>query len=192
MAINGPIMLDSCMTRSVPGTEVLFSERQIAGKIDQLGKRVASDYESILMIGVLTGAYAVTTNLAFALFKHGMSPTAVEVDFMAVTSYAGKQTSSGEPKITKDTKNPIRGKQVLLVEDIVDTGYSIAELINMLKARGPASLAVLSLLSKPSRREVEVPIKYLGFEIPDVYVYGYGVDDGYENYRILPYIGYKV
>lgn len=180
------------MTILVPGTEVLFNERQIAGKIDQLGKRVASDYESILMIGVLTGAYAVTTNLAFALFKHGMSPTNVEVDFMGVTSYDGQQTSSGEPKITKDTKKSIKDKHVLLVEDIVDTGYSIKRLLAILEARGAASLAVLSLLSKPERREVEVPIKYLGFEIPDVYVYGYGVDDGFEKYRILPYIGYKV
>ena len=185
-------MLDSCMTRLIPGTEVLFNERQIAGKIDQLGKRVASDYESILMIGVLTGAYAVTTNLAFAMFNNGMSPTNVEVDFMGVTSYEGKQTSSREPRITKDTKNAVKGKHVLLVEDIVDTGYSIAKLMAILEARGAASLAVLSLLSKPDRREVEVPIKYLGFAIPDVYVYGYGVDDGSENYRILPYIGYKI
>ena len=180
------------MSRAIPGTEVLFSERQIARKIDQLGQRVANDYENLLVLGVLTGAYAVTTNLAFALFKHGMSPANVEVDFMGVTSYDGKQTSSGEPRITKDVKNPIADKNVLLVEDIVDTGYSIAKLMAVLKARGAASLAVLSLLSKPERREVEVPITYLGFEIPDVYVYGYGIDDGYEKYRILPYIGYKV
>ncbi len=180
------------MSRAIPGTEVLFSERQIARKIDQLGKRVASDYESLLLIGVLTGASAVTTNLAFALFKHGMSPTNVEIDFMGITSYEDKQISSGEPRITKDVKNPIAGKNVLLVEDIVDTGYSIAMLMAILEARGAASLAVLSLLSKPDRREIEVPIKYLGFEIPNVYVYGYGIDDGYENYRILPYIGYKV
>lgn len=185
-------MLDSCMTRLVSGTEILFSERQIAGKIDQLGRQVAQDYESVLVLGVLTGAYAVTTNLAFALFTHGMLPTNIEVDFMGVTSYEGRQTSSREPRITKDTKNAIKGKHVLLVEDIVDTGYSIAKLMAILEAREAASLAVLSLLSKPDRREVEVPIKYLGFAIPDVYVYGYGIDDGSENYRILPYIGYKV
>ncbi len=180
------------MMSAVPGTEILFDEQAIANKVSELGARVSQDYNSVLVLGVLTGAYALTTNLAFELFRQGMLPNSVEIDFMGVTSYEDQQTSSREPKITKDTKKPIKDKHVLLVEDIVDTGYSIRRLLAMLEARGAASLAVLSLLSKPARREVEVPIKYLGFEIDDIYVYGYGIDDGYENFRILPYIGYKV
>jgi len=185
-------VLDGVMVRVVPGTEVLFDENQIAQRVDQLGKEVAGDYDSLLLIGVLTGAFMVTTDLSKALFVHGMDPTQLEIDFIAVTSYDGKQVSSREPIITKDVKKPIRDKHVLLVEDIVDTGYSIRTLIAMLSAKEPVSLAVLSLLSKPERREVDVPIKYLGFSIPDKYVYGYGVDDGFEQYRSLPFIGYKV
>ncbi len=186
-------MVDSvrcmCMRRA-PGVEVLIDERQIANKLMELGREITSRYDSLLLLGVLTGAYPTTTNLAFALFEAGMHPDQVEVDFIGVSSHGSSQTSSREPLITKDTKKPIAGKNVLLTEDIVDSGYSIKTLLQMLNARGAASLAVFSLLSKPSRREVDVQIDYVGFKIPNKYVVGYGLDNGDEQYRILPYIGF--
>jgi len=177
------------MGRLIPETAILFDEQQIATRVDELGAEVAKDYNSLLLVGVLTGAFMLTTDLSRALFTHGM--TDVEVDFMAVSSYKHTQVSSREPAILKDLKNPIKNRDVLLVEDIVDAGFSMAKLILMLNARGPASLKLLSLLSKSERREVEVKINYLGFDIPNKYVYGYGIDDGHEKSRILPYIGYK-
>ncbi len=102
----------------------------------------------------------------------------IYIDFMKVSSYGDEKESNREPRIIDDTKEPIQNTDVIVVEDIVDTGYSMAALLEMLYARKPNSIKVCSLLSKPSRREVDVPIDYLGFEVPDLFVLGYGLDDG--------------
>lgn len=170
-------------------TDVLFGEQQIAQRMDNLAEEIASDYESLLLVGILTGAYVVTSNLGFSLYKHKLLD--VQVGFMGISSYDNDQQSSGEPKITLDLKKPIRGRNVLVVEDIVDTGYSMEKLLGILSVRGAASIEIFSLLSKPERRLVNVPIKYKGFDIPNKYVYGYGIDDGFEDFRTLPFIGYK-
>ena len=112
----------------------------------------------------------------------------VSVDFMAVSSYGSATRSSGVVRILKDLDSEIEGKHVLLVEDIVDSGLTLAYLLRNLRSRGPASVEVLSLLTKPSRHEVDVPYRYVGFEVPDVFVIGYGLDFA-ERYRELPFIG---
>ena len=125
------------------------------------------------MIGILNGAFMFTSDLV----KNIQHPD-IYIDFMKVSSYGDEKESNREPRIIDDTKEPIQNTDVIVVEDIVDTGYSMAALLEMLYARKPNSIKVCSLLSKPSRREVDVPIDYLGFEVPDLFVLGYGLDDG--------------
>lgn len=170
-------------------TEVLFTEEQIGTRVGELAAAVASDYEALTLVGILNGAFMLTADMARGLSRRGLSK--LKVDFLRVESYRNSQVSSRAPKIMSDLKNPIEGENILVVEDIADTGYSLEQLLEFLATRGPASLEILAFLSKEGQREVNVPIKYKGFEIPNKYVFGFGIDDGFERFRQLPYIAYK-
>jgi hypoxanthine phosphoribosyltransferase len=151
---------------------------------------ITKDYEDdpetpLVLMGVLKGATPFLVDLSRSIQHPNLY-----VDFIGVSSYGSGTTSSREPQITFDSRIPIKDKHVLIVEDIVDTGYSIATLIDILKARKPKSLKVCAFLSKPSRRELEVPIDYLGFAIDDLWVQGYGLDTD-EKGRNWSYIAYK-
>ncbi len=165
---------------------VLFSEAQIKARVAELGAQISRDYadKDLLLVGILRGGFVFLSDLIRAMH------IPCELDFMSVASYAtGARTSNHSPRILLDLREDIAGRHVLLVEDIVDSGYTFDHLIGMLAAREPASLKVCALLSKPARREVHVPIDYLGFEIPDHFVCGYGIDAD-EQFRYLPYIAW--
>jgi hypoxanthine phosphoribosyltransferase len=160
---------------------VLVSSGEIQEKVRGLGKRITGDYrdEKLLLVGILRGAVVFLSDLMRHLELE------CEIDFMEVSSYGSGTTSSGVVRILKDLQEDITGKHVLIVEDIVDTGLTLSYLRRTLLARKPASLEVCALLSKPSRRQVDLPVKYLGFEVPDVFVIGYGIDYA-GAYRNLP------
>jgi hypoxanthine phosphoribosyltransferase len=151
--------------------------------VRELAEEISRDYEgrSLLLVGVLKGAVFFLSDLMRHLDVN------VEVDFMAVSSYGAQTDSSGVVRILKDLDAPIEGRDVLIVEDIVDSGLTLSYLFRMLRARGPASLEVCALLTKPDRREIEMPIRYVGFEIPNRFAIGYGLDFA-ERYRNLPYV----
>jgi hypoxanthine phosphoribosyltransferase len=159
---------------------VLIPARDIARRLDELAAQVDEDYagREVLLVGVLKGAIFVMSDLARRLTV----PTAM--DFMAVSSYGSSTTSSGVVRILKDLDSEIEGRHVLIVEDIVDSGLTLDYLTKNLRSRRPVSVEVLSLFTKPSRREVDLPIRYVGFEVPDVFVVGYGLDFA-ERYRGL-------
>ncbi len=163
---------------------VLFSEEQVVARIKEIGEQISKDYEGkeLHMICVLKGGTFFMCELA----KRITVP--VSLDFMAVSSYGSATSSSGVVKIVKDLDEPIEGKDVLVVEDIVDSGRTLSHLMKMLKERQPASLRLCTLLDKPDRRVVEVPMDYTGYQIPDEFVVGYGLDYA-QKYRNLPYIG---
>ncbi|SHK29606.1 hypoxanthine phosphoribosyltransferase [Desulforamulus aeronauticus] len=163
--------------------KILLDEEHIKERVAQLALQISQDYqgESILMVGILKGAMVFLADLV----RHINVPTFF--DFMAVSSYGAGTVSSGAVRILKDLDKSIHGRHVIIVEDIVDTGLTLQYLVENIKARGPASLKVCTLLDKPSRRKVEVPIDYNGFSIPDEFVVGYGLDYN-ERYRNLPYI----
>lgn len=165
--------------------DVLYSEREIEEKVKELAKRIDEDYRDkpLHLICVLKGAAMFMCELA----KHIQNPN-LTMDFMAVSSYGDGTESSGIVRIVKDLDESIEGKNVLLVEDIVDTGRTLSHLTKLLGERNPASLAICTLLDKPERRECEVEVKYKGFWIPDIFVVGYGIDYQ-QRYRGLPYIG---
>ncbi len=160
--------------------EVLISRERIAEKLDELAGAIDRDYagEELLLVGVLKGAIFVVADL------HRRLGVPSSVDFMAVSSYGSATTSSGVVRILKDLDAEIEDRHVLVVEDIVDSGLTLDYLLKNLRSRRPASVEVLSLLTKPSRREVDLPIRYVGFEVPDVFVVGYGLDFA-EHYRGL-------
>jgi hypoxanthine phosphoribosyltransferase len=162
---------------------VLISATDIDAKIAELGRRVSEDYagREVLLVGVLKGALLVMADV----MRHLEVPCSV--DFMAVSSYGAATSSSGVVRILKDLDTDIEGQHVIIVEDIVDSGLTLDYLFKNLRSRKPASLEVLTLLTKPSRREVDLPVKYIGFEVPDVFVIGYGLDYA-ERYRNLPCI----
>jgi len=163
----------------------LFSEEQIQARIRELGEQISRDYagKELLVVCILRGGVMFTTDL----IKQITVPLAVE--FMAVSSYGvGARKSEGEVRITLDLNTSIAKKHVLIVEDIIDSGHTLASVIELLKTRDPASLYVCTLLDKYSRREVEVPIRYAGFPIENHFVFGYGLDMD-EYYRNLPFIG---
>jgi hypoxanthine phosphoribosyltransferase len=162
---------------------VLLSEEQIQAKIAELATQVAADYagREVLLVGVLKGAVLFMSDFARTL----QLPT--QMEFMAVSSYGSATDSSGVVRILKDLDTPIEGRHVLIVEDIVDSGLTLQYLLRNLGARNPASLEVCALLTKPSRRKVELPIRFTGFEIPDRFAIGYGLDHA-ERYRNLPYV----
>jgi len=154
--------------------ETLFDEKQIRKRVIKLGNEISEDFKdcnSLLLIGVLKGSFVFMADLIREIQHPNIS-----VDFMGISSYGSSTVSSREPIINLDIRSQIRGKQVLLVEDIVDTGYSLHILRNIVKAREPSSFKICALLSKTECREVEVPVDYLGFEIPNAWVEGYGID----------------
>jgi hypoxanthine phosphoribosyltransferase len=163
--------------------QILVQRDELAHKVRQLGEQITADYEGkeLFLIGVLKGAVFFLSDL----MRHIDVPC--EVDFMAVSSYGSETESSGVVRILKDLDAPIEGRDVVIVEDIVDSGLTLQYLLRTLKARGPASLEVCALLTKPERRKVDLPIKYTGFEIPNRFAIGYGLDHG-EQYRNLPYV----
>lgn len=163
---------------------VMYTEEEIAAKIKSLGEQISKDYEGkeVVLVCVLKGA----TFFACELAKRISVP--VEIEFMAVSSYGNETESSGVVKINKDLDQPIRGKNVIVVEDIVDTGRTLSYLLELFKKREPESLALCTLLDKPERRVATVKVDYTGFQIPDEFVVGYGLDYA-QKYRNLPYIG---
>lgn len=164
--------------------EVLFSEQQLADKVAELGARISADYEdkNPLVVSVLKGSYVFMADLTRKI------TIPCNVDFMAVSSYGAGTKTTGEVQIIKDIGSKIDGRHLIIVEDILDSGVTLSFLMKILKARGAASIRLCTLLSKPERRKVDVPVDYLGFEIPDAFVVGYGLDYA-EKYRNLPYIG---
>jgi hypoxanthine phosphoribosyltransferase len=165
--------------------EVLISQEQIAQKVAELGRRISADYaeQSVTLVSVLKGSLPFMADLMRAM------SIPVQIDLMEVSSYGGATTeSSGLVRILKDLSSPIDGKEVLIVEDIIDTGLTLNYLLRYLRGKNPRSLRICTLLDKPARRLVEIPIDYLGFTIPDEFVVGYGLDFG-EFYRNLPFIG---
>jgi len=164
--------------------EILIDEETLAARVAELGAEVSADYEGrdLLLIGVLKGAVFFMADLMRHL------TVACEVDFMAISSYGDATDSSGIVRILKDLDISIEGRDVLVVEDIIDSGQTLSYLIRNLESREPASLEVCALLTKPSRREIDVRVRYVGFEIPNKFVVGYGLDFA-ERYRNLPYVG---
>jgi hypoxanthine phosphoribosyltransferase len=163
--------------------EILVSETQLQARIAELGAEISRDYagRSPHMICILRGGVLFLTDL----IRHISVPNTL--DFMAVSSYGSARQSTGQVRITMDLTHDIHNRDVLLVEDIVDSGYTIASVLGFLETRKPVSLKVCTLLDKPERREVEVPIHYRGFTIPNKFVFGYGLDID-EYYRNLPFI----
>ena len=168
---------------------VIISEEQIREKIAELAKQVSADHAEaeggILLVCVLKGAVMFMADFARALGKNGPS---AEMEFMAVSSYGQGTTSSGVVRILKDLDRDITGRHVVVVEDIVDSGLTLSWLIANLGSRGPASVEVCTLLRKPDAIKVNVPVRYVGFDIPNEFVVGYGLDFA-ERYRELPYVG---
>ena len=162
----------------------LISAEDVAAKIARMGEQISKDYEgeSVYLLCILKGGVFFTTELA----KHITVP--VSLDFMSVSSYGGGTTSSGIVRIVKDLDTPIEGQNVLIAEDIIDTGRTLAYLMEHLKQRKPKSLKLCTLLDKPDRRVSDVKVDYTGFEIPDEFVVGYGLDYD-QRYRNLPYVG---
>ena len=164
--------------------EVLIDEPTLQTRIAELGEELSNDYagKDLLLVGVLKGAVFFMADLMRSL------TVPCEVDFMAISSYGAETDSSGVVRILKDLDIPLQGRDVLIVEDIIDSGLTLSYLMRNLRARDPASLEVCALLTKPGRREIEVPVKYVGFEIPNRFVIGYGLDYA-ERYRNLRYVG---
>jgi hypoxanthine phosphoribosyltransferase len=171
------------MMRDASIGDILVQADELQRRVRELGEQISRDYDGrdLLLIGVLKGAVFFLADL----MRHIDVPC--EVDFMAVASYGSATDSSGVVRILKDLDMPIEGRDVLIVEDIVDSGLTLQYLLRSLEARGPASLEVCALLTKPSRRKVELPARYVGFEIPDRFAIGYGLDHA-ERYRNLPYV----
>ena len=168
---------------------VLITQEELQARIQELGKQIGRDYEgkTLHLVCVLKGGAFFLTALSQAI------PDTVDitVDFMSVTSYGNETESSGIVRIIKDLDEPLKGKHVLVVEDIIDSGRTLAYLLDIFKDRQPASVKLCTLLDKPSRRVVDVDVDYVGFEIEDLFVLGFGLDYA-QLYRNLPYIGVKV
>jgi hypoxanthine phosphoribosyltransferase len=165
--------------------EVLITSEQIQAKVAELGARISADYREreVTLVSVLKGSLPFMADL----MRNIRVP--LTIDLMEVSSYGGASTeTTGLVRILKDLSSPIEGREVLIVEDIIDTGLTLNYLIRYLNGENPSSLRICTLLDKPARRLVEIPIDYLGFEIPDRFVVGYGLDYG-EHYRNLPFIG---
>jgi hypoxanthine phosphoribosyltransferase len=162
----------------------LLSTEQIAARVRELGAQITRDYEGrrLVLVSVLKGSFIFTADLCRAI------DTQLRIEFLGVRSYGEGTSTSGVVQITQDLSRPIESEDVLIVEDIVDTGLTIAPLLELFHTRHPASIKVCSLLHKPARTKVEVPIDYLGFTIEDRFVVGYGLDWA-ERYRNLPFIG---
>ncbi|GGY95848.1 MULTISPECIES: hypoxanthine phosphoribosyltransferase [Shewanella] len=164
--------------------EMMISAEEINSKLDELAARINAHYQDtdkLLMVGLLKGSVVFMADLCRRIKGH------VEIDFMSVSSYGNTMTSSRDVKILKDVQSDIAGRHVLIVEDLIDSGNTLNKVREMLRLRDPKSLALCTLLDKPDRREVDVPVDFVGFTIPDEFVVGYGIDYA-EQYRNLPYI----
>ena len=166
--------------------DVMISEEKIRNRVKELGETITKHYEGksedIVLVGLLRGSFIFMADLCRCInVSH-------EIDFITVSSYGNNMDSTRDVKILKDLDEDIRGKHVLIVEDIIDTGNTLSKVREILKLRGPASLAICTLLDKPSRREAQVDVEYVGFTSPDEFVIGYGIDYA-QRYRHLPYIG---
>ena len=163
---------------------VLINKSKLEKRIEEIGKQIEKDYEGkdIVFIGILKGSVMFMSELAKNVKNN------IELEFMEVSSYEGTE-STGVVRINKDIKNSIQGKDVIIVEDIIDTGRTLTYLVDYLKQKNPNSLEIATMLSKPSRRIMELNVDYIGFAIDDKFVVGYGLDYN-EKYRNLPYIGY--
>ncbi|CAK2659619.1 hypoxanthine phosphoribosyltransferase [Vibrio crassostreae] len=165
--------------------EVMISEQEVQDRVNELGKQITEHYqgsEDLVLVGLLRGSFVFMADLARAIdLTH-------QVDFMTASSYGNSMESSRDVRILKDLDDDIQGKDVLLVEDIIDTGNTLTKVKEILSLRGPKSIEICTLLDKPSRREVTVDTKWIGFEIPDEFVVGVGIDYA-QKYRHLPYIG---
>ena len=164
--------------------EVLLSEEEIRAKVAELGARLTRDYagKTPFFLGVLKGCYVFMSDLVRNVDLH------CSMDFMAVSSYGGGTSSTGAVRITKDLSRDIEGKDVIIVEDILDSGITLSYLKKYLQNRKPASIRIVTLLDKPARRRADIRADYCGFTVPDEFVVGYGLDYA-EDYRNLPYIG---
>lgn len=165
--------------------ETMISEAELQAQVVKLAAEIDKDYteqDNLLLVGLLKGSVLFMADLCRAM------KTPISMDFMNVSSYGAGTESSGDVKVLKDLDQDIKGRHILIVEDIIDTGNTLNKVVEMLKLRDPASLKIASLLDKPSRRVVNVPVDYIGFEIPDEFVIGYGLDWA-EKYRDLPFIG---
>jgi hypoxanthine phosphoribosyltransferase len=163
----------------------LFTEEEIRARIKTLAATIDADYpegEPLHFVAVLKGAFVFLSDLARSM------PRPVTLDFIAVSSYGAATKSSGQVRLLKDLDIPLEGRHVIIVEDIVDTGLTLSYLLEILRARNPKTLRTACLLSKPSRRQIDVPVEYIGFEIEDKFVVGYGLDHA-GNFRHLPFIG---
>ena len=163
--------------------KVLIDEQRLQERIRELGRELSQDYagRELLLVGVLKGAVFFMADLMRNL------SVPCEIDFMAISSYGAATDSSGVVRILKDLDINIEGRHVLVVEDIIDSGLTLSYLLRNLESREPASLEICALLTKPDRREIDVPVRYVGFEIPNEFVIGYGLDFA-ERYRNLPYV----
>jgi hypoxanthine phosphoribosyltransferase len=169
-----------------PTMNVMISSEDIAKRVKELGHEINTHYQNsdkeLVLVGLLRGSVLFMADLCRAIDKPH------ELDFMTASSYAKGTVSSGDVKILKDLDSSIAGKDVLIVEDIIDSGRTLAKVMEMLQTREPNSIEICTLVSKPSRREIELPVKFLGFEVEDRFIVGYGLD--YEQkYRHLPFIG---
>ncbi|RKF15862.1 hypoxanthine phosphoribosyltransferase [Alginatibacterium sediminis] len=165
--------------------EEMISADAIAQQVQELGKKITAEYSSerkLVLVGLLRGSIIFMSDLARAIDRN------MTLDFMTVSSYGSGTESTRDVRVLKDLDDDIRDCDVLIVEDIIDTGYTLSKVREMLEIREPHSLAICTLLDKPSRREVEVPVDYVGFEIPDEFVVGYGLDFD-QIYRNLPFVG---
>ncbi|MDN3681524.1 hypoxanthine phosphoribosyltransferase [Vibrio tapetis subsp. quintayensis] len=165
--------------------EVMISEKEVQNRVEELGKQITEHYhnsENLVLVGLLRGSFVFMADLTRAIkINH-------QIDFMTASSYGNAMESSRDVRILKDLDDDIKGKDVLLVEDIIDTGNTLSKVCEILEIREPNSIQICTLLDKPSRREVEVDAKFIGFEIPDEFVVGVGIDYA-QNYRHLPYVG---
>lgn len=163
--------------------KILISEEELENKVKALGAKITADYKNkdLLLVCVLKGAVIFVSDLMRTI------DLPLDIDFMAISSYGSNTKSSGVVRILKDLNASIEGRHVLIVEDIIDSGLTLSYLVDNLKSRGPASVEICTILDKPDRRVADLEIKYIGFQVPDEFVVGYGLDYA-EKYRNLPYI----
>ncbi len=166
--------------------EVMISEQEIKDRVTELGQKITAAYQDrgreMVLVGLLRGSFMFMADLCRAI------DVSHEVDFITASSYGNGMSSTRDVKILKDLDEDIRGKDVLIVEDIIDSGNTLSKVREILQLREPASVAICTLLDKPERREVDVTVEYVGFSIPDEFVVGYGIDYA-QRYRHLPYVG---
>ena len=164
--------------------EILISDEAIQQRVQELGTQISRDYagQNIILVGVLKGVLFFMADLLRAI------TIPVEVDFMAVSNYSQESREKGVVRLVKDLETSIAGRHVLFIEDVVDTGLTLTYLVRILRSRVPASLEVCTLFNKPTHRLMNIPIKYKGFDLPDLFVVGYGLDHR-ERYRNLPFVG---